>query len=120
MISDRSRFAGAWLACVAGLGLQGELVGVGATVVGVVLGGVMAWVGTAAASRCRALPRRSGVKRGRLVVLSAAAGVGLDNAWTSVEGTEEPPPRTQGEIVTDEDGSGAKALAEFLASKKFI
>ena len=25
------------------------------------------------------------------------------------------PPRTAGEIVTDEDGSGAKALAEFLA-----
>ena len=34
------------------------------------------------------------------------------------------PPRarraTAGEIVKDEDGSGAKALAEFLASKKFI
>ena len=30
------------------------------------------------------------------------------------------PPRTAGEIVTDEDGSGATALAEFLASKKFI
>ena len=30
------------------------------------------------------------------------------------------PPRTAGEIVKDEDGSGAKALTEFLASKKFI
>ena len=30
------------------------------------------------------------------------------------------PPRTAGEIVKDEDGSGAKALAEFLAAKKFI
>ena len=30
------------------------------------------------------------------------------------------PPRTAGEIVKDEDGSGATALAEFLASKKFI
>ena len=46
--------------------------------------------------------------------------VGLDAAWTVVEDTEERPPRSQGEIVTDEDGSGAKALVEFLASKKFI
>jgi electron transfer flavoprotein beta subunit len=49
-----------------------------------------------------------------------AGEVGLDAAWTAVEDTEERPPRTQGEIVTDEDGSGAKALVEFLASKKFI
>jgi electron transfer flavoprotein beta subunit len=49
-----------------------------------------------------------------------AGQVGLDAAWTAVEGTEERPPRTQGEVVTDEDGSGAKALVEFLASKKFI
>jgi electron transfer flavoprotein beta subunit len=46
--------------------------------------------------------------------------VGLDAAWTAVEDTEERPPRTQGEVVTDEDGSGAKSLVEFLASKKFI
>ena len=46
--------------------------------------------------------------------------VGLAAAWTAVEGAEARPPRTQGEIVTDEDGSGAKALVEFLASKKFI
>ncbi len=49
-----------------------------------------------------------------------ASQVGLDNAWTAVESTEERPPRTQGEVVADEDGSGAKALVEFLASKKFI
>jgi electron transfer flavoprotein beta subunit len=49
-----------------------------------------------------------------------AGEVGLDAAWSAVENTEERPPRTQGEIVTDEDGSGAKALVEFLASKKFI
>jgi len=49
-----------------------------------------------------------------------AGNVGLDAAWTAVESTEERPPRTQGEIVTDEDGSGATALVEFLASKKFI
>jgi len=49
-----------------------------------------------------------------------AGEVGLDAAWSAVENTEQRPPRTQGEIVTDEDGSGAKALVEFLASKKFI
>jgi electron transfer flavoprotein beta subunit len=46
--------------------------------------------------------------------------VGLSAAWTEVEETTARPPRTAGEIVTDEDGSGATALAEFLASKKFI
>ncbi|MFC5178466.1 electron transfer flavoprotein subunit beta/FixA family protein [Nocardioides taihuensis] len=49
-----------------------------------------------------------------------AGDVGLAAAWTQVEETTARPPRTAGEIVTDEDGSGAKALAEFLASKKFI
>ncbi|MCW2846693.1 MAG: etfB [Marmoricola sp.] len=49
-----------------------------------------------------------------------AGQVGLDAAWTAVENTEERPPRTAGEVVTDEDGSGAKALVDFLASKKFI
>ena len=46
--------------------------------------------------------------------------VGLSVAWTQVEETTARPPRTAGEIVTDEDGSGATALADFLASKKFI
>jgi electron transfer flavoprotein beta subunit len=46
--------------------------------------------------------------------------VGLEAAWTAVEETTERPPRSQGEIVKDEDGSGAKALTDFLASKKFI
>jgi electron transfer flavoprotein beta subunit len=49
-----------------------------------------------------------------------AGQVGLSASWTQVEGTEARPPRTQGEVVTDEDGSGATALVEFLASKKFI
>ncbi len=49
-----------------------------------------------------------------------AGEVGLSAAWTAVESTEERPPRTQGEVVTDENGSGATALVEFLASKKFI
>jgi electron transfer flavoprotein beta subunit len=50
----------------------------------------------------------------------SADQVGLSVAWSAVEGTEARPPRTAGEIVKDEHGSGAKALAEFLAAKKFI
>jgi electron transfer flavoprotein beta subunit len=46
--------------------------------------------------------------------------VGLSVAWTAVEDTTARPPRSQGEIVKDEDGSGASGLTEFLASKKFI
>jgi electron transfer flavoprotein beta subunit len=46
--------------------------------------------------------------------------VGLSVAWTQVQDTTARPPRTAGEIVTDEDGSGATALVEFLAAKKFI
>jgi len=48
-----------------------------------------------------------------------AASVGLDNAWTKVDSFEPRPPRTAGEIVTDE-GDGGTKLAEFLASKKFV
>ncbi len=49
-----------------------------------------------------------------------AEQVGLSAAWSVVESTEARPPRSKGEVVTDEDGSGATALVEFLASKKFI
>ena len=49
-----------------------------------------------------------------------AGQVGLSVAWSQVEDTTERPPRTAGEIVTDEDGSGADALVGFLASKTFI
>jgi electron transfer flavoprotein beta subunit len=49
-----------------------------------------------------------------------AGQVGLSVAWTAVEESTERPPRTAGEIVKDEDGSGAEALVGFLASKKFI
>ena len=49
-----------------------------------------------------------------------AEKVGLSVSWTTVEETSARPPRTAGEIVKDEDGSGAPALAGFLASKKFI
>jgi electron transfer flavoprotein beta subunit len=46
--------------------------------------------------------------------------VGLSVAWSSVEDASARPPRTAGEIVKDEDGSGATALTDFLVSKKFI
>jgi electron transfer flavoprotein beta subunit len=46
--------------------------------------------------------------------------VGLSVAWTQVAETTARPPRTAGEIVKDEDGSGAAALVDFLAAKKFI
>ncbi len=49
-----------------------------------------------------------------------AGEVGLDAAWTTVGNVTARPPRTAGEIVKDEDGSGATALVEFLAQKKFI
>jgi electron transfer flavoprotein beta subunit len=56
-----------------------------------------------------------------LVVLGIAAeDVGLSVAWTAVEDTTARPPREAGEIVRDEGGAGAKALADFLAAKKFI
>ncbi|WP_082554253.1 electron transfer flavoprotein subunit beta/FixA family protein [Aeromicrobium sp. Root495] len=48
-----------------------------------------------------------------------ASDVGLDAAWTKVESFTERPPRTAGEIVTDE-GDGGSKLVEFLASKKFV
>ena len=46
--------------------------------------------------------------------------VGLAAASSTVEATSARPPRTAGQVVTDEDGSAASALVEFLASKKFI
>jgi electron transfer flavoprotein beta subunit len=49
-----------------------------------------------------------------------AGEVGLSVAWTQVEDTTARPPREAGEIVKDENGTGAKALADFLAAKKFI
>ena len=48
-----------------------------------------------------------------------ASEVGQGNAWTAVESYEPRPPRTAGEIVTDE-GDGGTKLVEFLASKKFV
>lgn len=46
--------------------------------------------------------------------------VGLSAAWSVVEGTTERPPRSAGQVVPDDGGSGATALAGFLADQKFI
>ena len=51
-----------------------------------------------------------------------AGEVGLENSWTAIVEATPRPPKQAGEKVED-DGSGtvgAQALAEFLASKKFI
>ncbi len=49
-----------------------------------------------------------------------SAEVGLDAAWTKVEQTTPRPPKEAGKVVTDEDGSGASALVEFLSAGKYI
>jgi electron transfer flavoprotein beta subunit len=46
--------------------------------------------------------------------------VGLSAAATVVAGTQKRPPRSAGQVVTDDGGSGADALVEFLSTKKFI
>ncbi len=48
------------------------------------------------------------------------AEVGTDAAWTKVLEAQERPPRTAGTVVSDEDGTGADQLVEFLAGQKFI
>ena len=48
-----------------------------------------------------------------------ASQVGLDAAWTKVASFDARPPRTQGEIVTDE-GDGGSKLAAFLSERKFV
>jgi electron transfer flavoprotein beta subunit len=46
--------------------------------------------------------------------------VGGSSAWTEVIEVVSRPPRTAGTIVTDEDGSGAAGLVEFLSTNKFL
>ncbi|MFF0342193.1 electron transfer flavoprotein subunit beta/FixA family protein [Kribbella sp. NPDC004875] len=46
--------------------------------------------------------------------------VGGSSAWTEVVEVTARPPRTAGTIVTDEDGSGAAGLVEFLSTNKFL
>jgi electron transfer flavoprotein beta subunit len=65
--------------------------------------------------------KKKPVQTWSLADLGLDAGlVGLSAAWSVVEATVARPPRTQGQVVTDEDGSGATALVEFLASRKFV
>lgn len=45
--------------------------------------------------------------------------VGLNAAWSSVDGVTPRPERTQGEVITDEGDGGVK-LVEFLAARKFV
>ena len=82
-IADRSHreaalaLGAAWLAFVVGLWLEGAVADPGSTVLAVLAGGVLVYVGLAAASRCRVLPRRPGTERVRLAARSLAVGVGL-------------------------------------------
>jgi electron transfer flavoprotein beta subunit len=46
--------------------------------------------------------------------------VGLSSSWSVVEAAQARPPRSAGEIVADDGGNGAKALVDFLASKRFV
>ncbi len=46
--------------------------------------------------------------------------VGASAAWTQVVEVTARPPRTAGTVVTDEDGSGAAQLVEFLSTNKFL
>jgi len=48
-----------------------------------------------------------------------AGEAGLANAWTQVVSFENAPPRAAGQTVKDE-GNGAGAIADYLASKKLI
>jgi electron transfer flavoprotein beta subunit len=46
--------------------------------------------------------------------------VGGSSSWTEVVEVTARPPRSAGTIVTDEDGSGAAGLVEFLSTNKFL
>jgi electron transfer flavoprotein beta subunit len=48
-----------------------------------------------------------------------AADVGLSAAWSVVEDVTKRPPRTTGQVVTD-DGEGGVRLVEFLVAQKFV
>jgi electron transfer flavoprotein beta subunit len=64
--------------------------------------------------------KKKPVETWALADLGVDAGqVGLDAAWTKVSSFDARPPRTQGEIVTDE-GDGGSKLAAFLSERKFV
>lgn len=49
-----------------------------------------------------------------------AGEVGLAAAYTKVTDTTPRPPKEAGRVVTDEDGSGASALVEFLSAGRYV
>ena len=49
-----------------------------------------------------------------------AGQVGNSAAWTQVTEVTARPPRAAGTIITDEDGSGAGQLVDFLSTNKFL
>lgn len=65
--------------------------------------------------------KRKSVESWGLDDLSLDGGsVGLSASKTTVTGTTKRPPREQGEIVTDGEVEGGKALVEFLRSRKLV
>jgi electron transfer flavoprotein beta subunit len=50
----------------------------------------------------------------------AAVGVSAESNWSEVKDATPRPPRAAGVKVTDDNGSGAEALVNFLAEKKLI
>jgi electron transfer flavoprotein beta subunit len=46
--------------------------------------------------------------------------VGMEAAWSTVTQVDPKPPKEAGRQVTDEDGSGAEALSEFLVAGKYV
>ena len=50
----------------------------------------------------------------------AAIGVSAESGWSEVKDATPRPPRAAGIKVTDDNGSGAEALVNFLAEKKLI
>jgi electron transfer flavoprotein beta subunit len=65
--------------------------------------------------------KKKPVETWTLADLGVDAGrVGAAGAYTAVLEVQARPPRTAGQVVVDEDGSGARALVEFLASRKFV
>jgi electron transfer flavoprotein beta subunit len=50
----------------------------------------------------------------------SAIGVAAESGWSEVKDATPRPPRAAGLKVTDENGSGAEALVNFLAEKKLI
>lgn len=82
-IADRPRreaalaVAAAWAAFIAGLVVGGEVAGPASFAVAAVSGAALVFLGFAAASRCRALPRSTTVHQARLAFLSLAVGTAL-------------------------------------------